>query len=326
VPLKDLAMGVMMGASDTDTVSSLAGRLARLNKQLDKHDHARIAEKSGGVAFSSIVSSLIAAIDGDNVEAKALELAGQPAGTDPGDTNRDKGQAQAQLVKAAANVFTGDLIELIDSIRRDKEQKLNHDHVDKLITAGWAQDAQEKAETLTQEFAAWMQAHQDEFIALTIFYAEPFRRREVTFAMLEQVLTALRADAPRLAPLRVYQAYQHLDETKAKTPLNDLTALVSLIRRACGVDAKLTAFDDVVRKNFQHWIMAKHNEPGPKFTEAQVHWLNMIRDHMTTSFHLDRDDLELAPFDSQGGLGTMYQLFGERMDAIMDELNEALVA
>ncbi len=324
VPLKDLAMGVMMGASDTDTVSSLAGRLARLNKQLDKHDHARIAEKSGGVVLSSIISSLIAAIDGDNVEAKALELAGQEPGTNPGETNREK--AQAQLVKAAANVFTGDLIELIDSIRRDKEQKLNHDHVDKLITVGWAQDAQEKAETLTQEFAAWLQEHQNEFTALTIFYAEPFRRREITFAMLEQVMTALRADAPRLAPLRVYQAYQHLDETKAKTPLNELTALISLIRRACGVDVKLTAFDDVVRKNFQHWIMAKHNEPGPKFTEAQVHWLNMIRDHMTTSFHLDRDDLELAPFDSQGGLGTMYQLFGDRMDAIMDELNEALVA
>ena len=34
VPLKDLAMSVMMGASDEDTVSSLAGRLARLNKQL----------------------------------------------------------------------------------------------------------------------------------------------------------------------------------------------------------------------------------------------------------------------------------------------------
>lgn len=324
VPLKDLAMGVMMGASDTDTVSSLAGRLARLNKQLDKYDHARIAEKSGGVVLSSIVSSLIAAIDGDNVEAKALEIAGQKPGTNPGETNRDK--AQAQLVKAATNVFTGDLIELIDSIRRDKEQKLNHDHQDQLITAGWAQDEQAKAETLTQEFATWLQEHQNEFTALTIFYAEPFRRREITFAMLEQVMTALRADAPRLAPLRVYQAYQHLDETKAKTPLNELTALVSLIRRACGVDVKLTAFDDVVRKNFQYWIMAKHNEPGPKFTEAQVNWLNMIRDHMTTSFHLDRDDLELAPFDSQGGLGTMYQLFGDRMDAIMDELNEALVA
>lgn len=324
VPLKDLAMGVMMGASDTDTVSSLAGRLARLNKQLDKHDHARITEKSGGVTLSSIVSGLIAAIDGDNVEAKALELAGQPAGTNPGETSRDK--AQAQLVKAAANLFTGDLIELIDSIRRDKEQKINHDHRDTLVSAGWAQDKQAQAAALTQEFAAWMEAHKDALTALTIFYDQPFRRREITFAMLEQVMTALRADAPRLAPLRVYQAYQHLDESKAKAPLNELTALVALIRRACGVDAKLTAFDDVVRRNFQTWIMAKHNEPGPKFTEAQVSWLNMIRDHMMTSFHTDRDDLELAPFDSQGGLGTMYQLFGERMDGILGELNEALVA
>lgn len=38
VPLKDLAMGVMMGVNDTDTVSSLAGRLARLNNQLDQDD------------------------------------------------------------------------------------------------------------------------------------------------------------------------------------------------------------------------------------------------------------------------------------------------
>ncbi len=324
VPLKDLAMGVMMGASDTDVVSSLAGRLARLNKQLDKHEHARIAEKSGGVALSMIVSGLIAAIDGDNVEAKALELAGQPAGTDPGEANREK--AQQQLVKAAANVFTGELIELIDSIRRDKEQKINHDHQDSLRSAGWAQDAQEKAETLAREFSAWAEAHKDALTALTIFYDQPYRRREITFAMLEQVMAALRSDAPRLAPLRVFQAYQQLDGTKANQPLNELTALVALIRRACGVDAKLTAFDDLVRRNFQDWIMRKHSAPGPKFTDAQTAWLQMIRDHITTSFHFERDDLNMAPFDAVGGLGKMHQLFGDRMDAIMDELNEALVA
>ena len=46
VPLKDLAMGVMMGARDEDTVSSLAGRLARLNRQLDHTEQARIKEQS----------------------------------------------------------------------------------------------------------------------------------------------------------------------------------------------------------------------------------------------------------------------------------------
>ena len=50
----------------------------------------------------------------------------------------------------------------------------------------------------------------------------------------------------------------------------------------------------------------------------------MIRDHITNSFHLDRDDLDMAPFDSKGGMGQMYNLFGNQMDSVIDELNEVL--
>ena len=52
----------------------------------------------------------------------------------------------------------------------------------------------------------------------------------------------------------------------------------------------------------------------------------MIRDHIMNSFHLDRDDLDMAPFDGKGGMGQMYKLFGDQMDSVIDELNEALVA
>jgi len=34
----------------------------------------------------------------------------------------------------------------------------------------------------------------------------------------------------------------------------------------------------------------------------------------------------MAPFDRAGGLGKMYQLFGDRMDQLIAELNEALAA
>ena len=324
VPLKDLAMGVMLGAHDTDTVSSLAGRLSRLNKQLEPADHARIAEQSGGTTLTAVVSSLFAAIDADTIEQKALELAGQPAGSDPGDLNREK--AQAFLVKAAANVFTGPLIELIDTIRREKEKTLNHEHLDTLRHAGWDKDAQQNAEALVQEFAAWLHAHKDQLAALTIFYDQPYRRREITFAMLEAVMQKLRTDAPRFAPLRVWSAYRQLENYKGRQPLNELTALVALIRRASGLDPALMAFDDTVRKNFQAWIMTRHAGAGEKFNEAQVAWLQLIRDHIATSFHLERDDLDLAPFDAQGGLGRMHKLFGAQMDPLIAELNEALVA
>ncbi len=34
----------------------------------------------------------------------------------------------------------------------------------------------------------------------------------------------------------------------------------------------------------------------------------------------------MAPFYGKGGLGQMYELFGERMDSVTNELNEGLAA
>ena len=73
VPLKDLAMSVMMGVYNEDTVSSLAGRLARLNRQLDPTEQERIKEQAGGIELTNIVGNLLKAIDPDQIEAKARE-------------------------------------------------------------------------------------------------------------------------------------------------------------------------------------------------------------------------------------------------------------
>jgi len=324
VPLKDLAMGILMGASDTDSVSSLAGRLARLNKQLDTDDQRRLREAAGGVELSHLVSKLFNAIDGDLIEALALELAGLPIGNDPGDTLRD--QAQQQLVGEAAALMNGEFIELIDMIRREKEQTIDHDNLDGITYAGWSKDSAANAEALTHEFADWLAANRDEIEALTIFFAQPWRRREVTLKLVRQVLDKLKADKPKLAPLRIWQAYGQLDGYNGAPPEQELTALVALIRRVCGLDATITPFADTVRKNFQTWIMQHHAGGTDKFNEEQMNWLRMLRDHIAHSCHVDRSDLDYSPFDAQGGLGKMWQLFGEGLDPLLDELNEALVA
>ncbi|MBK9522279.1 MAG: DEAD/DEAH box helicase family protein [Rhodocyclaceae bacterium] len=324
VPLKDLAMSVMMGAADEDTVSSLAGRLARLNKQLDTDEQRRITDAAGGVELTQIVGRLFAAIDADNIEAKALELAGQPIGSDPGDAKREL--AQQQLVSAAASVLNGELVELIETIRRDKEQTIDHDNLDELVRAEWDKDAANNAQALTDEFADYLRSNQDNIEALTIFFTQPYRRRELSFALIRQVLDKLKTDKPKLAPLRVWQAYRQLDDYKGAQPISELTALVALIRRVCGLDATLATFDDSVRRNFQNWVMKHHSGGSEKFNEEQMDWLRMIRDHVANSFHIARDDLEMSPFDSQGGLGRMVQLFGARMEPLLDELNEVLVA
>jgi type I restriction enzyme R subunit len=321
VPLKDLATGVMMGARDEDTVSSLAGRLARLNNQLDEKDQARIQEAAGGATLSTIVRGLFHAIDADRIEEAATAAAG---GAEPTDQQRD--QARDKLVGQAANVFNGKLINLLDGIRRDKEQTIDHENPDTLIGAGWAGDAKENAETMVKDFAAYLDENRDQIEALTIFYSQPARRSKITYAMIKAVLDALKTDRPKLAPLRVWHAYAILDEYKGSDPANELTALVALIRRVCGIDPKIAPYADTVRRNFQTWILKRHSSVGAKFTAEQLEWLHMIRDHITTSIHLDRDDLDMAPFGGKGGLGKMYQLFGDQMDDVITELNEALAA
>ena len=324
VPLKDLAMQVMMGAFDADTVSSLAGRLARLNKQLSPDEQRHIRSQTNGVELTHIIGDLFNAIDADMIEAKALAIAGQPVGTDPGDANRQS--AQEQLVAQTANIFTGDLITLLDNIRRDHEQTIDHDNLDSLKSAGWDKDVASNAQGLVDEFAEYLTSQQDSITALTIFFSQPYRRRELSFDMIREVLDKLKSDQPKLAPMRVWQAYRQLDAYKGEQPVSELTALVALIRRVCGLDSNINTFDGTVRRNFQNWIMKHHSGGAAKFNEAQMEWLRMVRDHVANSFHIEKDDLEMSPFDAQGGLGKMHQLFGNQMDSLLDELNEVLVA
>ena len=324
VPLRDLAMGVMMGPHDEDTLSSLAGRLARLNQQLGRPEQERIKEQAGGVELTTIIGNLLAAIDPDRIDEKARELENTLARSEPG--TDACGQAREQLAAEAASVFSGGLIELIDSIRRDKEQIIDHESPDSVIDTGWAGDPEENAKTMVQDFQHYLEANRDKIEALTIFYSQPQRRRELTYAMIREVHDRLKSDMPHLAPLRVWQAYVLLDEYKGAQPVSELTALVALIRRVCGIDAKLSPYADTVRRNFRNWIMKHHSGSGEKFNKEQMAWLHMIRDHIASSFHLERDDLDMAPFNSHGGMGQMYKLFGERMDGVIEELNEALAA
>ena len=205
VPLRDLAMGVMMGAHDEDTVSSLAGRLARLNRRLDPAEQQRIRDKAGGAELTGIVGNLLAAIDPDRIEAKARDIESVADSAEPSPAGRQK--AQEQLVSEAARVFNGELIDLIDTIRRHKDQTIDHDSLDRVLRAEWEGDAQENAEAMARDFQHYLEANRNDIEALTIFFAQPYRRRELTYAMIRDVRQTEKRPAPtgpfaRLAGVR----------------------------------------------------------------------------------------------------------------------------
>ena len=320
VPLKNLLQAVLMGAGQNEEVmTSLANRLARLGKQITHEEHEQFSELAGGDSVSEVVHKLLDAWDPD----KAQELAAKPESE--GGTGGDVDKARKQLVHDAASVFNGPLNTFIENVHKLHEQYIDY-QPDTLTYAGWDGQAKDQVEKIVKDFEGYLREHKDEIAALQVFYDQPYRLRELTFTMLKGVLEKLKQDKPDLAPLRVWQAYEQVQNVNGKHPKKELIALVSLIRHAAGIDEHLTPYDATVNRNFQTWVMDRHKGNAPKFNEEQMAWLRMIKDHIASSAHFDADDLNYAPFDSQGGIGRMYQLFGDDMEGIINEMNGALVA
>jgi len=229
------------------------------------------------------------------------------------------------LIYTARLDVSGELNESMENVRRVHEQIIDTVNIDTVNRAEWDKDAVVRADELINDFKAYLEANKDEITALRIFYNQPYQRREVTFTMIKEVLEKLKLEKPLFAPSRIWQAYEQLENVNGNSPKNELIALVSLIRRITEIDPVLTSYDQTVNRNFQDWVFKK--QAGTlKFSEDQMNWLRMIKDYVATSFHLEIDDLDYTPFDALGGRGRMYQLFGDEMNMVISELNEALAA
>jgi type I restriction enzyme R subunit len=324
VPLKDLLQAVAVGAREEELFTSLANRLTRLDKQITEKEKKQFAEKANGKSVSQVVKELLNAFNPDVLEEIESKVRTEMAGAAPVEIDAAIKTKTEILQNEAAKVFTGELNEYIENVRKAHEQKIDLANPDEVIHVGWDKDNTNKAAALIANFSEWMQEHTDELMALQIFYNQPFRRRELTYTMIKEVLEKLQNDKPTLAPMNIWRAYEALEQCNG-SPRNELTAIVSLIRKISGLDTTLTAYDKIVDKNFQDWVFKKQ-AGATKFNEEQMQWLRMIKDYVVNSFHIDKEDFDLNPFNAQGGLGKMWQLFGDKAEEIINELNEALAA
>ena len=328
VPLKDLLGAVAMGAQDEDLFTSLAGRLVRLEKQLTDEEKSQLAAISDGKTLKGLTKGLLDAYNPDVIETVAKPLIDALPWDDNSPDKREElhKTTQEQQARDAAAPFTGRLNEFIEQVRKIHEQIIDNTNPDTLLAAEWDKDAVNNAKELVQEFADYIETNKDKIMALGIFYDQPYRRRDLTYNMVKELLDTLKQNRPRLAPHNVWQAYRQLDEVTGNSPQNELVALVSLVRRATGIDTVLTPYDKTVDSNFKRWVFGKHSGASEKFNEEQMAWLRMIKAHIATSFHLDVEHLNYTPFDAKGGAGKMHQLFGNDMNRIIEEMNEALAA
>ena len=324
VPLKDLLQAIAVGARDEELFTSLANRLTRLDKQITEKEKKQFAEKANGKSVSQVVRDLLNAFNPDVLEEIEVNVRHANIGVPPAVMDVAISTATEKLQNQAARVFTGELNEYIENVRKAHEQRIDLSNPDEIIKVGWDKDNKEKAHEVVKDFSEWMQQNKDELTALQIFYNQPLRRRELTYTMIKEVLEKLQNDKPNLAPMNIWRAYETLEICNG-SPRNELTAIVSLIRKISGLDNTLTVFDKTVDKNFQEWVFKKQ-AGTTKFNEEQMQWLRMIKDYVISSFHVEKEDFDLNPFNAQGGLGKMWQLFGIETDIIINELNQVLAA
>lgn len=314
---------VALGVRDPDTLSSLAGRLARLDRAIDPADRQAIAETAGGIALPQIVGNLLNAVDPDHQAEKAREIFDTDVPSE-----KQLAEAAEKLIDEACRVFDNpDLRRRIKEIKRKNEQLIDTVSRDKVIFAGYDAQAREKARTIVDSFRNFIEENKDEITALQIIYSMPHGRRKLTFKEIELLARAIEKPPYGLTSEQVWTAYGQLDKSKVRGagPGRLLTDIISLVRFAMDRTEILQPFAETAGERFDIWL-EEQEKTGRSFTEEQLEWLHMIRDHIATSLEIEKDDFELAPFHRKGGLARVHTIFGEELEKILQELNEVLVA
>ena len=324
--LKNLLENIGAGNKSEDILTSTANRLIRLDRQIDDKQRAKLELLSGGKTISQLVNQLLQTYDPDVLENIKTTVQNEYRGEAPIVIDRHIAERHKSMIEQSTKEFNNpDLRNYIIDVRRTLDQVIDTINLDEITTQGWQKDQKSEAENTISNFKSWIEAHRDEITALQIFYDQPYRRRELTFQMIKDLYEKIKLEQPLLAPSRVWNAYQLLENNNL-SPKNELIALVSLIRKVSGIDQNLALYDKTVDRNFQQWILRQNAGQHNRFTEEQMQWLRMIRDYVANSFHIDREDFELDPFNRNGGLGRMWQLFGDKTEEIIGELNEVLAA
>jgi len=322
VAFEKLLEAVAFGNREKDVLSSLASRLARLGRQLNKVEHKMIADLAGGRLLSSIASDLVRALDPD----EQIEAAKKTTGAKEPPPEAVERAAASLLAQAAKPIATNPALrnKLVE-LKKSYEQTIDTVSKDQVVESGFSADAKERAKSIVQSFEQFIQEHKDEITALQILYSRPYQQR-LTLKAIKELAAAIEKPPRGWTPELLWRAYEALDKSKVRASGGRvLTDIVSLVRFALHQEGELRPFRVQVNERFSQW-MAEQEKDGRRFTDEQRQWLEAIRDHIAASLAIEMDDFDYVPFAQRGGLGKAHQVFGKGLGTLLNELNEVLAA
>src|SRR5690606_4833810 len=206
---------IAQGRRDPDAISSLAGRLAALDRQIEDEERQRIATAARGASLKALACRLLQSISPDIVEAEVINRHGSVEAA----TRKQVETVEADLRDAACTPFDdAELRNLIKAIKKKTDIVIDEGTTDEVIEATY--DIRQAQQRVTS-FREFIETHKDELLALQILYGQPFPRRRLTYASIRQLAQVL-ADPPHhLTTADVWQAYKRLEATLVRGAPSD---------------------------------------------------------------------------------------------------------
>lgn len=319
VSMKELMLNVALGARDSDTLTSLANRVIRLNSQMTNSERKTFTEKVG-ISAGEVAEKLLNAFDEDVIydAATVAENVTEP-------TEEQLAEIKNKLIdEAVAPFHNPDVRDYIENVRRSHDQIIDNVNQDFVAFAGYDAQREENADRVISSFKEFIEENKDEIIALRIIYDQKYSDRPMVIEKLKDLYEKLKAKNVTVERLWDCYAIKQPEKVKRGT-LAGLTDLISIIRFEMGYVDNLAPFADRVNYNFMQWTL-KRNAGSVHFTDEQMEWLRLIKEHIISSLSILPEDLDLTPFDRKGGLSAFYEVFGDEYKKILTEINIELVA
>jgi type I restriction enzyme, R subunit len=304
---------IAAGRRDDDALSTLAGRLAALDRKIDDRDRARVANAANGLDPKTMANRLLDAIDPDVIARAAAERRITPAAS--GDA----------LKEEACRAFDDPTLRrLLKDIKHATEIRIDTISTDAVVSSGYDEA---KAQDTTGRFRRFLDEHKDTLVALQILYGRPRATSRLDRAAIEELRDAMRRPPWLLEPVDIWRAYKRLSDERVRgNPTRALSDIVMLVRYALGQSSSMEPLPATIAGRFNLWL-GREERAGRTYSEAQRRWLFLIRDFIAVNVAIGPEDLQNAPdFAAQGGVQRAYTLFGDRLQPLLDELPEVLIA
>lgn len=324
VPFDKLIDQIAQGRRDDDALSSLAGRLASLDRQIDDEDRHRIMAAANGLTLKSLAARLLTAISADSIEAELINRHGEDA-ADAATPQQVQAVEDDLKDQACQPLDSAELRNLIKLIKKKTDIVIDEGTTDEVTQAGFDLQQSEKR---VSSFKDFIEANKDGLLALQILYSQPFPKRRLTYASIRELATRLTDPPHHLSTADVWQAYRRLQATLVRGAPSDkvLTDIISLVRFATGQAETLEPYAARVEQKFNLWI-GRQKKAGRDFNEEQMNWLKAIKDYLAANVEIAPADLMRdQPFTAWGGVIAARKLFGAELNGMLDELSEALAA